>query len=743
VVFVSLGGEAVGDALWTRLREAPGLGAYNLYGPTEYTINALGADLADSPQPTVGRPIANTQAYILGPGLLPSPVGVTGELYLGGVGLARGYIGRAAATAERFIANPFAADGARLYRTGDLARWRSDGSIDYLGRSDNQLKIRGYRIEPAEVENALVANLGVKRAAVLGRPSQDGSLRLVAYVVCDSDAAGPDALRESLRACLPPYMVPAAITVVDDLPRTINGKLDTAALPAPAAEERVTAPPRTATEQAICDAFANVLDHHPVGRFDDFFDLGGHSLLTVRLVGLLREALECSISVRQIYDHPSPAALAASLDAAAGGSQQGVGVVAEDDPDQAQMIADAVLPPDLSLPGTVFEPPRPVLANLGAVLLTGAAGFLGSYLLAELLHETKADLYCMVRAVDGPSAVARVRKALSAYGLWKDGFEQRLIGVPGDLMRPRFGLSDSDFHALAERVEVIVHNGGSTNEFDPYVRSAATNVAGAKEILRLATYGRRVRPIHFVSTASVVARRGDNPPVIGEDTRLSVEQVERTGYVQSKWVAEELMHKAAEQGLPVTIHRPGRVSGHSLSGACSTGVGFWHFIQAMLLLGAVPKLRSDRLTLAPVDYVARALVALIERGDPGATYHLSNRMQTSITAIAQAARKVGYDLEEMPFADWRHKLRQTAEARAQQGDDALTPVLLLADHIDKYDGAEGESALGQDAVIAALTGSGITPPSVTEAVLSRYIDYFINVGFFPPLPGGAAAGDRL
>jgi amino acid adenylation domain-containing protein/thioester reductase-like protein len=727
VVFVSLGGEAVGDALWTRLREAPGLGAYNLYGPTEYTINALGADLADSPDPTVGRPISNTDAYILGPGLLPTPQGTTGELYLGGVGLARGYVGRPAATAERFVANPFGAPGSLLYRTGDLARWRDDGNIEYLGRADSQLKIRGYRIEPAEVENALVACPGVKRAAVIGRPGSDGSLKLVAYVVCDTSRPDPEGLRDSLRTQLPSYMVPSAITPVDDLPRTINGKLDVAALPAPVSAESQSAPAASTTEALICDAFATVLDQATVGRFDDFFELGGHSLLTVRLVSHLREALGGPVSVRQIYDHPTPATLAAALGEAAPPPPPS---------DVTLMEADLTLPEGLNLPRPLNPAPR--LAQVQRILITGAAGFLGSHLVAELLHQTPGTVVCMVRARDPQAAHDRMRQALERYGLWQDAFAPRLIGLPGDLSQPLCGLSPEAFQTLASEVEVIVHNGGATNEFDPYARSAETNVTGAKEILRLACAAPTPRPVHFVSTASVVARPGENPPVISEQTRLSAPEVEPTGYVQSKWVAEELMHRAAAQGLPVMVHRPGRVSGHSKTGACATGVGFWHFIQSMLILGAAPRLLSDKMTLAPVDYVAQAMVALIERGRAGATYHLSNRMQTSIGEILAAAQRAGHQLTLMPFAQWQALLVETAEQRAKSGDTTLAPIVLLAQHIQKYDGPVVESALGQEAIINALHGSGITPPPVTAKMLDRYIAYFTQVGLFPTPQNGLA-----
>ncbi|MBO9101941.1 MULTISPECIES: non-ribosomal peptide synthetase [unclassified Rhizobium] len=737
VVFVSLGGEAVGQDLWTRLREAPGVGGYNLYGPTEYTINALGADLAENSEPTVGRPIANTDAHILDPGLHPAPVGVTGELYLGGAGLARGYVGRPAMTADRFVANPFGNAGERIYRTGDLCRWRPDGGIDYLGRSDNQLKIRGYRIEPAEVENALVAQTGVKRAAVVGNPTPDGSVRLIAYVVSDAQVADADSLRERLRLQLPSYMVPAVIVFVEDLPRTINGKLDIASLPNPATAEVRTALPINETERIICDLFASVLDRRPIGRFDDFFESGGHSLLTVRLVGLLRDAIGPGINVRQIYDHPTPAALALSL-----GTTHGIAPVqagsADADRETALMLADLVLPPDIAVPDHGGITPRPALATINSVLLTGAAGFIGSFILAELLRNSEARIHCLVRARDEAGATARIRQSLTLHGLWDDVFEHRIVGLPGDLSQPRLGLTEETFAALADDLDVIIHNGGATNEFDPYSRLAAINVGGAKEILRLAAGGSRVTPVHFVSTASVVARRGANPPVIGESTRLPIGEVESTGYVQSKWVAEELMHAAAARGLSVTIHRPGRVSGHSVTGACSTSVGFWHFIRSMLVLGAAPALRSDRLTLAPVDYVAKALVALVERGDPGATYHLSNRMQTSIGAIVEAAQRAGHHLEIMPFEAWRERLAQAAEERTRRDDDSLSSILLLVEHLDKYDGPAVESALGQEAVQAALAGLDIAPPPITDAVLDRYVEHFIATGFFPAADDGRA-----
>ncbi|KZX20013.1 Linear gramicidin synthase subunit D [Rathayibacter tanaceti] len=258
VVFVSLGGEAVPDALWTALRDAPGVHGYNLYGPTEYTINALGADVDERPTSTVGRPITGTVARVLDDGLRPVRPGVPGELYLSGVGLARGYLGRSDLTAERFVADPFGMPGQRMYRTGDLAMVGSDGLITYLGRSDDQVKIRGHRVEPAEIASALVALSGVRRAAVVPVRSPHGT-ELAAYVVPDGAPVSAAEITAALRSRLPDYLVPATVTAVDELPLNVNGKLDVRALPEPVREPVERQRPIGDVEYLIADAMAEVL----------------------------------------------------------------------------------------------------------------------------------------------------------------------------------------------------------------------------------------------------------------------------------------------------------------------------------------------------------------------------------------------------------------------------------------------------------------------------------------------------
>ncbi|QLE75209.1 amino acid adenylation domain-containing protein [Streptomyces rectiverticillatus] len=320
-VLFLLGGEAVDDALWNRIRETEGVIGHNFYGPTEYTVDTLGAALDDSPTPFVGRPIANTRVYVLDARLRPVPAGVPGELYIAGPGLARGYGNRPALTASRFVADPFTGSGERMYRTGDVVRWRADGTLDYLGRDDDQVKIRGFRVETGEIEAALNDLEAVAQAAVLARATDSGVKRLVAYVTpAPAACADPAALRAALAARLPEYMVPSAVVVLDALPLNVNGKLDRRALPEPGAADFAAAgtggrAPRDEREALVCGAFASVLGLPSVGADDDFFALGGHSLLATRLVGRIRTALQRHTTVRDLFEARTPAALTRRLDA--------------------------------------------------------------------------------------------------------------------------------------------------------------------------------------------------------------------------------------------------------------------------------------------------------------------------------------------------------------------------------------------------------------------------------------------
>jgi amino acid adenylation domain-containing protein len=406
---VNLAGEPLRAELVDALYAAGGIErVYDLYGPSEdTTYSTWTLRLAGGPA-TIGRPIANTRAYVLGAGLRPVPAGVPGELYLGGRGLARGYLGRPALTAERFVPDPFGAAGERLYRTGDRVRWRADGAIEYLGRLDAQVKVRGYRIELGEIETRLRRSEGVADCVVVAREDVPGEKRLVAYV---AGAVEADALRAHLRQGLPEYMVPAAFVLLETLPLTPNGKLDRKALPAPEGDAFARGSyeaPLGEVEAALAEIWSELLGVERVGRRDHFFGLGGHSLLAIKLIERMRRA-GLHADVRALFTTPVLAELALAV----GGTSTEVEVPANRIPEAAGSITPEMLP--------LVELSQSEIDRIVAEVPGGAANVQDIYPLAPLqegilfhhLLSEEGDPYLMSSVTEFDSR-ARLERYLAA-----------------------------------------------------------------------------------------------------------------------------------------------------------------------------------------------------------------------------------------------------------------------------------------------------------------------------------------
>ena len=313
VTTVALAGELLPQPLVDSLYRLPHIKrVYDLYGPTETTVYSTGGLRVAGGRPTLGRPLPNERAYVLDRHLEPVPVGVAGELHIGGEKLARGYLNRPELTAERFVAAPFL-PGERIYKTGDGARFRADGTLEYLGRLDQQVKIRGYRVELGEIESAMLRLPAIAEAVAITRPDPTGGNRVIGYVVSVPEhVADPAALREQLTNDLPDFMVPSAIVVLEKLPVTANGKLDRRALPDPdfSARATVSATPRSLTEELLSEMWCDVLSLKQVGVDDNFFDVGGHSLLAAQVLARVHAGFGTEISMRQFFSAPTVARLA-------------------------------------------------------------------------------------------------------------------------------------------------------------------------------------------------------------------------------------------------------------------------------------------------------------------------------------------------------------------------------------------------------------------------------------------------
>ena len=721
----------------------------NAYGPTESTVCAtLTGPLSGSTTPTIGSPVRDTQVHVLDSGLRPVPPGVTGELYLAGAGLARGYHNRPALTAERFVANPFGGPGARMYRTGDLARRDKDGGLTFQGRADSQVKIRGFRVEPGEIEAALTELPQVAQAAVVVREDTPGDRRLVGYVVPAGSAGSAEgaegaemeaaALRSALAATLPGHMVPAAFVLLDALPLTINGKLDLRALPAPEYGRSAGRQPRSPREQLLCEVFAEVLGLARVGIDESFFTLGGHSLLAPQLVWLINQRLGVSLPLSVVFDRDTVAALDPMLDAFAGVEAAPVGA---DD-----FAADAVLDRAITAEGR----PAPALgAETGGptgILLTGATGFLGSFLLRELLDRTTAEVFCLVRASGLEAAEQRIQQSLDGYGLWEERLRDRIRPVPGDLAQPLLGLTPDRFDRLAKQVQVIYHNGARVNIMESYAQLRAANAVGVQEVLRLAVL-HQLKPVHYVSTLSTVVAGPEDPELLPEEWESDPQLLGASGYVRSKWVAERIIRLAHERGIPTAIYRTARISGDSRTGAVADRDAFWHYVRACIEIGArpLPDHPDDDLqeNLVPVDFVAGALVRLAgSRPADGRTVNLAAAAPVRLGAVLEHARTLGHQVEDLPYEQWRHRLEAAARAAGVPQDSSLRAVALM----NSATAATGRGRQPRDFdrrnLLQGLDGSGIEAPEVGPELLDRYFAYFVASGQLPRIPIGSAPAGR-
>ena len=724
------GGEAVPLEQVRRFARLTGgrVRLFNHYGPTEATVCATtfatvdGAGLAGSDLP-IGRPLPGVRAYVLDRHLQLAPRGVAGELAIGGAGVAAGYRHAPELTAGRFIADPHSPDaGARAYRSGDLARWNSDGSLQFLGRRDHQVKLRGVRIELGEVESALLACDGVQAAVATVLDVAPGDRRLLAYFVGPGVTGA--ALRAQLAARLPDAMLPALFERLEALPLTGNGKIDRRALPAPAQalhhlEARAIIAPATDTEQRMLGVWRQVLGREGLSTDDEFFSVGGDSLLTLPLVFQLQQAFGIELPLSAVFAAPSISALSRVVDDLL------AGVAAP----QLDLAAQAALPPDID---AAHAAPRRAGAPR-AILVTGATGFLGAWLLRDLLEASAARLLCLVRADHADDGARRLRANLQHYGLWQESYAARLVPLPGDLAAPRLGLTDDGYASVASTADAIVHNGGQVNFLAPYASLAPANVGGTLEVLRLATTG-ALKAVHMVSTLGVyvsadhlgaTVREGDAPPTAAS---------QQGGYNQSKWVAEQLALAARERGVPVALYRPARITGDSGSGSANLGDYFSSWVKGCVQLGLVPDIAGASYDMAPVDHVS-AVIARRVLADDGAdgTWHFLNPARLPTGALVDGLRAAGHPVRLLDYAAWRAALRQAVAAGQQ---NALASFAALFP--EQVDAREPDFDCGATERMAAALGH-VCPPA-DGALFATYLAYMRRQGYLPD--AGATPQER-
>ncbi|MGW9120332.1 amino acid adenylation domain-containing protein [Streptomyces sp. NPDC055663] len=713
---VVIGGEAALPERTARWRKAVGTDVrlVNTYGPTEGTVVATVADLHapalapdDSP---VGRPLPGSRVAVL-----------DGELYLLGPALAHGYRNRPEETAERFVRLECLSGSPRAYRTGDRVELGKDGLLRYLGRADDEFKISGHRVQPAEVESALLSHPAISDAAVVGQVLGDGTRRLTAHLVA-TDARPPlSAVRDHLRARLPAPMIPTSLAFLTHLPRTASGKTDRAALLAQLPVQPGTAddPSRDRTLTAtVTGVWRQVLASAELAEHDDVFDRGAQSLQAIQAANRLASELGREVKVAWLFQHATPAALAAFLDSETTSGPDGP--------------PGSVLPPSLAADteldpavhpgaGTASWPPR-------RVLLTGATGFVGTHLLSQLLRRTDAEVVCAVRARSPEAALERVHSVLETAGLaLPPDQHHRVTALPADLSRPRLGLSEEQLNELRHAVDAIVHNGAAVSVVRDYTALRPANTDSTHDLLRLAAP--RSIPLHYVSTLSV------GPPLaLSEEfaeTFLPAHEGLRYGYQQTKWASERFLEQAAERGLPVTVHRLGRVTAPLGTGEVNRQDFLWTVLRAGVPAGLVPDLFAEE-SWTPADRVAAEIVTTGPgTHHPAAAVHHHAGTPVRQEDLHRWLREYGYAVETLPLHTWRERIPQDTEdaAAALAFFDSLPPA---------PDGADGGLALATvraDNVRESLTAAdGPVPPihpAIDRAAFFRQLDHCVAHGDLP------------
>jgi pyochelin synthetase len=611
-----------------------------------------------------GRAIANTRYYVLNEKLEPCPNWVPGQLYCAGVGLAQGYWRDSEKTKARFIHHP--QTGERLYQTGDLGRFLPDGTLEFLGRQDFQVKINGLRIELGEIESVLSQHPLVQSTVVVAEHKKS----LVAYIVPKHERLSENSadiweegFRQYLAEQLPAHMIPARFIRLEQLPLTANGKVDRQALAKlePHNSETIDADeaPRNSIEIQLASIWKELLSLEHIGIHANFFQMGGNSLLAVQLINRIAHAFQIELPLNRLFNSPTIAALSLLL-------EHSQATVAHP---KLDLLSESVLDPDIRL----GKSPVCSVSQPQSILLTGATGYLGAFLLYELLHQTSAVVYCLVRSDTIASAKARLRSNLKLYALWDEGLGDRIIPVLGDLSQPLLGLTQEQFQALAIEIDSIYHNGAVVNFTYPYAALKATNVLGTQEVLRLAAQ-QKTKPVHFISSIHVFPTdpSAENQMVWEKMTSDSTENLP-TGYVQSKWVAEKLIAIAQNRGFPISIYRPSFIVGHQETGAGNAQDLMFRMIKGCIQLGIAPDIDLS-FNIVPVDYVSKAIAHLSTKPDAlGQTFHLVNPHHIAISwhQILQWLQTLGHCIPVMAYPQWLTAL----QSRNNPTDNALYPLL--------------------------------------------------------------------
>lgn len=702
-------GEALNYASVKKFKELlPDTQIHNLYGPTEAAIDVTYWECAKEYERNVipiGKPIDNVYMYILDDNMNPVPKGVFGELYIGGIGLAKGYYNNDKLTNEKFVGNPFIdSEDERLYQTGDIGRFNVDGVIEYYKRKDFQVKLRGQRIELGEIEAALEKNEFIEQAAALVFEDSNGLQNLMSFLVLDKvTSIDENSLKENLGKCLPKYMIPSFFEVIDNMPLTPNGKVNRKELQSMIKNHSVkrddAIPPRNDVEQKIFDICVELLGHNQVSITDNLMEIGAYSLLIASLVYKIRDVYKVDISFKYVYENPYIERIAKHILEADDETGDDVVDIRED-------VNEILKTPIISNIST---------NNKANVFITGATGFVGAYILNEFQGKFE-KVYVLVREGSKDAGIEKLAGNLSKYKLSLN--KSKVEVVLGDFSKDNLGISKDDYDMIASDVSLIVHNGALVNYSYPYKLLKEPNVASMNRIAKLAVEGNK-KEIYFVSSLHVFSDKdAENTGVIEEYSIPQNYEDLKIGYSQSKWAAEQLLiERAKELDLNYKIFRLGRVGGASDTGALQSADFIMILLKLCMKLGAYPDIEME-INYVPVDYVAKFIAAIGDSDNSQNVFHVFNRKSYTSLEVFALLEKMGISLQKISIENWLSLLHEKTSQ-----SDTNSEYMVVYDLIKDAGSEEQKRVYDSSNFEDGQKLIGIHCPEMNDELLQKYINW--------------------
>ncbi len=700
----------------------------NNYGPTETTVGvtAFFVDKLYENIP-IGKPIANTEVYILDKSDNPVPIGIPGELCISGDCLARGYLNRPDLTKEKFTTNPIFPE-KRMYRTGDAARWLSGGNIEFLGRIDQQVKIRGFRIELGEIEQVILKNRNVSDAVVIDRMDKDNNKYLCAYTVSEKELDIRE-IKKGMSKLLPEYMIPQYFIQMGKIPITANGKVNRKKLPEPEIIERNETDhvkPRNNKERIIYEAWKKVLGLNEVGIFENFFHLGGHSLTVVSLLSELQKSFQ--LQVNDLFKYQTIAELA-----------ENVNENTEDISEKFRQIRKMVVELGNQEENSTVIRKRKIykekikklemidpydIVEYNNVLLTGVTGYLGAYLLRDLLKEKDCTVYLPVRARTKKHARERLKHKLEFYfgSHFYQRYKDKIVVFRSDLASRKLSIRSDVYQKMANTIDCIIHSAANVKHYGSYEDSYSANVTATENLLEFASTGIK-KDFHHISTPSVGAGIIEGKDqVLFTEYDLDLGQVIDNVYVTTKLEAEKKVVEARQRGIRTNIYRAGNITFDYRTGIFQENMeenAFFQIMKSYIKLGFIPD-KFDASDFSFVDYTSKYIVSLFDKQDlTNNTFHVTNPNIVKLSGILLSPQlelgmdKVGFD----EFIDLLEKMYINDEHKIE-----VENILLHMGWLDKETFKNTSFITLNDKTVMILSKLGFTWPTLEPGRIKRLTD---------------------